>query len=286
MRRPDPADLDCTGHDGIGPRGRLWIPSGEPTAVALLVHGLKDHSGRYAGLAAALTDSGVAVIAFDLRGHGRSGGDRAWVRNFREYGSDLDVELQTVRSRYPDPPLVLFGHSLGGAIAARYALDHPERVSSLVLSAPALRPPPGTNAAASGVVRLLGVIAPHTRVFKPDLNGFSRDRSVVEAILRDPLVDSRPVPARTAAELLRTMASIRTDAPKLAVRLLALHGTADRITDLRGTSEFVDRVSSSDRRLVRVPGAYHDLFHEPESSDLRRELVEFVAARPSTGPPG
>jgi acylglycerol lipase len=284
MSSPNPTDIECTGRDGIGLRGRIWSPSGVPSTVAVLVHGLKDHSGRYAEVAASLTNAGAVVVAFDLRGHGRSGGDRAWVRSFGDYGSDLDAEIQAVRTRYSDPPLLLFGHSMGGAIAARYTLDHPERVGSLVLSAPALRPPPGTSAAAGGVVRLLSGLAPHTRIFKPDISGFSRDPTVVDGIQRDPLVDPRPVPARTAAELLRTMGTLRADARKLAVRLLAFHGTADRVTDIRGTTEFVDHVASADRRLVRVPGAYHDLFHEPEAADLRRELVQFADAGPSQPP--
>jgi acylglycerol lipase len=277
------SDLECAGSDGIGLKGRLWSPLGAPKGIIQVVHGLKDHGGRYSGLAASLADAGFATAAFDLRGHGRSGGDRAWVRRFDEYSVDLDLEVQALRARLPEPPLVLFGHSMGGAIAARYALDHPERLTGLVLSAPALRPPAGTRAGTTGVVRLVSVVAPHARIFRPDVDGFSRDRSVVEAMAKDPLIDQRPVPARTAAELLRMMDSIRRDAPKLALPVLVLCGTADRVTDPAGSGEFVSRVSSANRRLVRLLGAYHDLLHEPEAPELRRTIVEFALGVASDG---
>jgi acylglycerol lipase len=280
---PSTSDIDCTGSDGIGLKGRLWTPLGTPKGIVQVVHGLKDHGGRYSGLAASLADAGFTTAAFDLRGHARSGGDRAWVRRFDDYSADLDLEMQALRARLPEPPLVLFGHSLGGAIAARYALDHPERLTGLVLSAPALRPPAGTRAGTTGVVRLVSELAPHARIFRPDVADFSRDRSVVEAMANDPLIDQRPVPARTAAELLRTMDSIRRDAPKLALPVLVLCGTADRVTDPLGSGEFVSRVSSTNRRLIQVPGAYHDLLHEPEAPELRRTIVEFAVGVASDG---
>jgi acylglycerol lipase len=272
-----PADLESTGADGLGLKGRLWAPEGTPSAIVHAVHGLKDHSGRYSELGESLTVAGVGLAAFDLRGHGRSGGDRAWVRRFPEYSADLDRELTVVQSRYPGVPVVLYGHSLGGAVAARYALDHPDRFRGLVLTAPALRPPAGTKAGTAGIVRLLSAIAPHVRVFRPDVAGFSRDRAVVDAMATDPLIDQRPIPARTASELLRSMRPILADAPRLAAPLLVLHGTADRVTDPSGSAEFVSRVASPTRQLVSVPGGYHDLLHDSAGSDLRRTIVEFVS---------
>ena len=48
----------------------------QPKAVVCLVHGLGEHTGRYAHVAAALNDAGYAVLGVDLRGHGKSGGPR------------------------------------------------------------------------------------------------------------------------------------------------------------------------------------------------------------------
>jgi acylglycerol lipase len=280
-------DLASTGGDGTSLVGRLW-PVGAPCRhLLLLVHGLKDHSGRYAEVAAALNARGIAVAAFDLRGHGRSGGERAWVRRFEEYAADLDAELRLLDERVGRVPITLFGHSLGGAVASRYAIDHPQRFRGLVLSSPALRPPSNAPAGAAGAVRFLSAVAPHARIFRPDVPGFSRLPAVVESILGDPLVDQKPVPARTAAELLKTMSSVRRDAPGVRLPILVFHGTADRVTALEGSQEFVDRSASSDKRLLRVPDAFHDLWHEPEAPDLRRELADWISARADlSGAPG
>jgi acylglycerol lipase len=280
MREDSPSDLEAVGLDGTRLIGRLWTGSGTPRSAVVIVHGLKDHSGRYGEVADELTGRGIAVAAFDLRGHGRSEGERAWTRRFEDFGTDLDAEIQVVRERLGEIRPILFGHSLGGAIAARYALDHSDRLQGLVLSAPALRPPANAPPGAAGFVRLLSAIAPHARVFRPNVAGFSRIPAVVQGILSDPMVDPKPVPARTAAELLRTMASVRRDSPRLRLPVLAFHGTGDAVTSAGATKEFVDGLGSPDRRLRTVPGAYHDLWHEPEAAALRREFADWVSQRP------
>ncbi len=240
-------DLETHGGDGTRLVGRRWVAPSPAKGLLVLGHGLKDHGGRYEAVAAALNAVGVTVVAFDLRGHGRSAGDRAWVARFGEYDSDLAAAVRSARDSCPQVPLVLFGHSMGGAIAARYALDHPDDLQGLVLSAPALRPPTGAPPGAAGLVRFLSVVAPHARVFRPDIPGFSRVPLVLAAMAADPLIDPRPIPARTAAELLRTMVTVRDDAARLRRPLLVLAGTADRVTDPAGGKEFVERSGSSAR---------------------------------------
>lgn len=280
MTPSTPADLETRGLDGTHLVGRAWGTESPPAINFVLIHGLKDHSGRYDELARVLTSHGTAVTAFDLRGHARSGGDRAWVRRFPEYGSDLDAELALLHAKSPSARTVLFGHSMGGAIAVRYALDHPERLAGLVLSAPALQAPDGTPKGAAGIVRLLSVLAPKARVFRPNIPGFSRVPAVLEAMAADPLIDPRPVPARTAAELLRTIDTIFRDAARLKVPLLVFQGSADRVTHPDGAGTLVEGVGSSPRRLRSVPGAFHDLWHEPEALLLRQELADWVEQLP------
>jgi len=93
---------------------------------------------------------------------------------------------------------------------------------------------------------------------------------------KDPLIDPRPVPARTAAELLRTMPTILADAGRWTAPVLVLHGTADRVTDPSGSASFVGNVRSASRRLISVPGAYHDLLHELEAEQLREAIAKWV----------
>jgi acylglycerol lipase len=270
--------LTVRASDGIVLRGRSWVPPEAPQRVVLVVHGLKDHSGRYADVAEALNARGGAVVAFDLRGHGRSDGERAFVSRFGVYGTDLDAERAFVTERFPGLPLTILGQSMGGAIVARNALDRPAGLAALALSSPALQPPAATSGAAVFGARLLSALAPHARIFRPDVAGFSRTAEVVQAMAADPLIDQRAIPARTAAELLRTMPTVIADVGRLGPPTWIAHGTADRVTNVEGSQAFARGAPHGRVSLQTIPGGYHDLWHEPEAPRLRTELAEFVVS--------
>jgi acylglycerol lipase len=274
-----PEEVHLTSSDGTPLVGSAWAPSGTPRAALLVVHGLKDHAQRYGELAGRLGALGVEVYGFDLRGHGRSGGARAWVGRFEEYIGDLEVVVGEVGRRSAGLPLYLFGHSLGGAIVTRYVLERSPRVAGIVLSAPALRRPAQVSAVAVGVTTLLSGIAPHAAVFRLPNRDFSRDPVVVEAMGTDPLISQPPAPARTAAELLRTMEWIRSRESGFSVPVLALHGTMDRLTHPEGTREFIDRIPARSKTRKSYPGLYHDLLHEPERAAVLADIETWLAPR-------
>jgi len=247
--------------------------------VLVVVHGLKDHGQRYGELASRAKARGVATYAVDLRGHGRSEGRRAWVGRFEEYLSDLDVVLGEVSSRHPGLPQYLFGHSMGGAIVTRYVLDRDAKVAGVILSAPALRPPANVSAAAVAITKFLGIVAPRAAVFRLPNADFSRDPSVVQAMEVDPLISQAPAPARTAAELLRTMAWIRSREGGFSAPVLAMHGSADKLTHPEGSLAFIASVTSASKTLRSYPGLYHDLLHEPERETVLGDIEAWLVPR-------
>src|SRR5205823_4114544 len=128
---------------------------------------LKDHSARYAQIAIAFARRGVAVYAFDLRGHGRSAGERVVVRAFDDYLDDLDVFVRNVANVERNKPLFLFGHSMGGAIVTLYAIEKRPRLAGLVTSGAALEvDAPGALVVAT---EIFGEAAPGLAVLKLDL---------------------------------------------------------------------------------------------------------------------
>lgn len=170
--------------DGIQLFHRRWAhPS--PRAGLLIVHGLKDHSGRYAEFANSLAKAGWQVDAFDLRGHGRSTGPRQRIHRFNEYVLDLGAEVSEVQATAPTRPLFLFGHSLGGSIVARFALERRPKVQGIVLSAPALQAPAGVSGFAVGFTKFLSAVAPGAHVLNLRNDQFSRDPAVVAAMAAD-----------------------------------------------------------------------------------------------------
>ncbi|MHB8417315.1 MAG: alpha/beta hydrolase [Myxococcales bacterium] len=267
------------GAGGLRLYQQAWRPSGTPRAVVVIVHGLKDYSGHYAAFARELVAHGFAVHGLDLRGHGKSPGDRVWVDSFNDYLDDLDAFLKVVRQREPGRPIFLFGHSMGGGIAALYTITRQPELAGLVLSGPALKPGADVSRLLIGVTKLLAAVAPHLRVMDlPDEN-FSRDPAIVAAMKTDPLIDNRAGPARTAAELLRAFDRIEAHEEAVRVPLLDMHGTRDKLTNPEGSRELVARAASKDKTLKLYSGLYHDLLHEPEKAQVTADVVAWLDAR-------
>ena len=291
--RPDPAPPPGSttevfvAADGTQLLARSWAPAGPPRAAVVIVHGLKDYSARYAGLASRLAGEGFAVFAFDLRGHGRSAGPRVAPRDWNDYVGDLDRFLALVERRVPGKPVFLFGHSMGGAIATRAAELHRPEVAGLALSGAALAidAPPLLIAA----TRLAGFLAPGAPALALDDHDFSSDPANAAALARDPLVSDPPAPARTAAGLVAGIAAIWRDVARLDMPLLAMHGTADRLTAPWGSRALIATAPARDKTLRIYDRYFHDLLHEPGGKGRRVEddLVAWLDAHAAghAGPP-
>ncbi len=126
--------------DGISIYLQAWMPE-NPKAALLLVHGLGEHSGRYAELAKRLNSLGISVFTFDGRGHGKtaSGNLDAYFESYLHYLDDIDVLLGKVKSYSPGLPVFLYGHSMGGGMAAAYVLKYQPELAGVVLSSPAIK---------------------------------------------------------------------------------------------------------------------------------------------------
>jgi alpha-beta hydrolase superfamily lysophospholipase len=256
-----------------------WRPF-ESRGSVLIVHGLKDHSARYGALAEELVAEGFAVHAYDLRGHARSAGARAWVDSFDDHLRDLDAVVRHVLWREHGAGggrMFLFGQGMGGAIAALWTLRRAPPLAGLVLSGAALKCDDAPLEART--TRVLAALAPHARILQTDLRRASRDRGTVEDSLRDALVQKAPAPARTARELLDAMAAIDAQTPELTVPLLAMHGSADPIQSSQGSRRLVARARSVDKQLYLYDGLAHDLLHEPERARVMRDVSTWMAER-------
>src|SRR5262249_3006374 len=205
---------------------------------------LKDYSAHYTALAERLVSHGYAVYAFDLRGHGRSRGDRAYVNDFDEYLDDLDVFLDRVKKREPNRPLFLFGHSMGGAIVTLYTITHKPELKGLLLSGAALKVGSDISSFLVGVTKIIAAIGPDLPVMELEDEAFARDPAVVREMSADPFILHIKGPAQTAAEVLRAIERIQASMESLTVPVLILHGEADRLTNPEGSKELNQRAGS------------------------------------------
>jgi alpha-beta hydrolase superfamily lysophospholipase len=265
--------------DGIRLYEQWWLPGSEPLGVVVVVHGLSEHGGRYAQLADDLNRRGYAVHAMDLRGHGQSDGARGMILAFDEYLDDVEMLLARVADRYPDKPVFLFGHSMGGAIAALLGIVRPPNVRGLILSAPAIQIGDKVFPVLRYLAAFVSRFLPTLRFVRVGCRFISRDPAVVQAFRDDPLVFHGRLPVRTGAEILRAAKRIQSDANRLALPLLVLHGTGDFATDQAGSRLLVARAASTDKTLRLYEGLYHEVFSEPERDQVAADLLAWLDGR-------
>jgi alpha-beta hydrolase superfamily lysophospholipase len=281
--RPEAGTDVFAARDGTQLLSRKWAAQGEVKGVLVIMHGLKDYSARYAHLAERAAAAGFDVYAFDLRGHGRSAGPRVAPDDWNDYVDDLDRFLASVEQKEPGKSVFLFGHSMGGAIAARAAEVHKSKLAGLILSGPAIQidAPPLLIAA----TRMSGFLTPQFPAFKLDNGDFSSDPANEAAMDRDEWISNPPAPAKTAAGLVAGMSEIWNDLDQLTMPLLAMHGTADKLTAPSGSRALVHFAPASDKTLKIYDGYFHDLLHEPagKGTKVEEDVVTWLAAH--TGGP-
>jgi lysophospholipase len=187
---------------------------------------------------------------------------------------DLDTVVEIARRDLPGHPVFMLGHSMGGAIALEYALAHQDKLAGLVLSAPAAANE--APAAARVGARIASRLVPRAPVHKLDVTGISRDPDEVRSYQADPLVDDKPMRARTVGELVAAFGRFPDALPRLTIPLLVMHGTGDRLTSVAGSKMIAQRAGSADKELRLYDGFYHELINEPEP-DRERIMGEIVA---------
>ena len=265
--------------EGISLYYQCWLPGKDPTAVLLIVHGLAEHSGRYANLVNYFVARGYAVYGFDQRGHGRSEGLRGYVARFSYYLHDLITFFHMVRHRHRDAKIFIVGHSVGGTIATACAVHHQDEFAGLILSGAALKPGASLSPAKIMLARCLSLLLPKMGVEVIDASALSRDKAVVDAYVSDPLVYRGKIRARLGAELIKAMQKLPYQVPEIHLPILVMHGTADRLSDPEGSQMLYERVASRDKTLKLYNGFYHEIFNEPGHKQVLDDMETWLAAR-------
>jgi len=262
--------------DGLELYGREWPVAAEPRAVVALVHGLGEHCGRYGHVARALNDAGYALMAFDLRGHGRSAGPRGHTPSLAALMDDIELLLQQAGERFPGRPCFLYGHSLGGLLVLNYALRRRPALAGAIVTGPALRTPMEGQGFKVTLARLMSRLLPGlTMASGLPVEALSRDPAVVQAYVSDPLVHDRAT-ARLAVELFSAARWALEHADEFPpVPLLIMHGGADRICLPEGSCDFAARVPG-ECTLKVWEGLYHEVHNEPEQHEVLRFMIEWL----------
>ena len=267
--------------DGLQLHVREW-PCSNARGCVLIVHGLGEHIGRYAHVAARLNAWGWAAVGYDQRGHGASEGGRGALHHRDDLLRDLALVVDAVRAKNSGP-LVLLGHSMGGLVAARFVAGASARpvpawarpVDALVLSSPALDA--GTTAWQKLLLAVLGPLAPNLAAgngLKPAW--ISRDAAVVGAYMADPLVHDRITP-RLARFIVDAGVRVRSNAATWSVPTLLLYAGSDRCVAPAGSAAFAAPAPSAVLTVQEFKPLYHEIFNEPEQAEVFAVLGGWLA---------
>jgi len=267
--------------DGVTIHVHDWQPDTPPRAVVQIAHGMGEHAGRYAPLAAALTEQGFAVYANDHRGHGLSRhavpgylGENGWNRLVE----DLAALSGIAHERHPGLPLVLISHSLGSFAAQQYILRHASLINAVALT--------GTTAAdvmLAGQSTEEDPLRALNAAFEPARTPFdwlSRDERAVDAYLADPLcgfsLDAQGMADLAAA--LPTLADPQGVPARLPISVMV--GDMDPLNEQLQLSDLLVKryrtAGVTDITYRTYPGARHELFNETNSQEVINDLLTWV----------
>ncbi len=242
-----------------------------PVAVILLVHGLGEHSSRYAGWAARFNERGVAVRAFDLPGHGLSEGRRGVIPFPEKVYDTVDAILGSIRDEFPGVPVFLYGHSLGGGIVLNYLVRRKPELTGAIVTSPWLflteTPPKAKVIVASLAGRLFPGMTQPSGLKTQYL---SRDPEVVEAYRTDPLVHGQ-ISAGLYRWVNDAAAETLARAAEITIPLLLVHGRDDMIISPASSVQVAEAAPRATLKL------WDKGYHELHNDLLREEHFDLIA---------
>ncbi|OUC14159.1 MAG: lysophospholipase [Alkalinema sp. CACIAM 70d] len=255
-----------------------WYPQNHAKAILAIVPGIGGHCGLYEHIIQTLVPHNYAIFSFDLRGNGRSEGQRGYINRWQEFRDDLDTFLQWILTQAPHCPIFLLGQSLGGLIVLDYVLRNPAvttQIQGVIALSPALGQV-GVSPFKMALGQVLSRLYPRFRLHSGiPLSAASRDPIALAADAQDPLRHDW-VTARLATEFLATIEHVQSHADQWTCPLLILHGEADRVTLPEGSRQFFDAIPFSDKEKKEYPGAYHELQNDLNYSTVIADLEDWL----------
>lgn len=267
-------EFNLKSYDNINLFGQSWLPEGEIKAVINLIHGIGEHSTRYASMAEYYTAKGIAIYAIDYRGHGKSEGKRGHTPEYESLMKDIDKLMEFSAKDNSCKNVFIYGHSLGGNLVINYVLRRKPNITGLIATSPWLKlafEPPKFDVFMGGIIKK--ILPSFTQKSKLDISQLSRNDESNNKYEKDDLVHgyvsvSTFFGAREAARWALENAS------KMHVPFLLMHGSADKITSPEGSKEFALK---SDKTELKIwDGFYHEMHNEKENEQIFYWVINWI----------
>lgn len=276
--------------DGLKIYCKYWYPQSSDyerlRAAVFICHGVGEHCQAYSKLASKLTDCDMLVFGHDHVGHGLSEGDRVHVSSNSTYPNDVIQHVNIIKNKHPNIPVFIIGHSMGGSVALKVAVDNKDMFAGMILLAPGLVS--GSSVPSASLVqnffgRTFANLFPQCQVKGMDPNLMSRDANIVKQYTDDPLVWHGRLKAKWAICQYDLFSELRSRLKEVTCPFFALHGTEDKLCDPSGSQMIYDNASSVHKQIKMYPGAYHQLHNEADGqgdealSDIVKWILDIIS---------
>ncbi len=244
-------------------------------AVVCIVHGMGEHGERYRHVAAEFAESGIATLALDQQGHGRSAGKRGHLPLDNAL-SDALLLLEEAGKRYPGLPLFLYGHSMGGNVALNCALRRLPAISGLIVTSPWLRlafaPPRAVEWVGRKLTRIVPALHQRTGLKPEQLYRVGYEQA---ALMEGDELCHTYVTLQTYVDFTASGLWAIEHGSSLRVPLLLMHGTEDRISSPEASGELAKRLGER-CSWVAWPGGYHELHNDIEGNKVIMDIKKWI----------
>jgi len=268
-------ELEWYSKDNLHIFARYWKPEGIVKGTISLIHGLGEHIGRYTHVGEFFSASGFALLAADMRGHGKSEGQRGHTPSMDALREDITRQVEEAQKQIPGTPIILYGHSLGGNLELSYCIRMHPQIAGVITTGPLLRTgfePPAWKLSLGRIMRnLMPTFAMSNGLDRDDL---SRDRQVVHDYNSDPLVHDR-VSARLGIEMIEEGLWLLENATKLSTPTLLMQGSEDRLCSPQANQEFAQKAGNL-CTLKMWEGLYHEIHNEPEKDQVLQYALQWI----------
>jgi len=257
---------------------QYWKTEEKLKANILLVHGLGEHSGRYAThFAEFFTNEGFSILTFDLPGHGKSSGKRGHIEKDDDFNKIINSVINYLRVSDPIVPIFLYGHSLGGLIVLDYLLEEKPQIKGVISTAPVLDTFKPIAPAKVKLAKKMKNILPSLSLDSGlDRSQLSRDEDVISAYNEDPLVHGA-TSARLGSYIIERGKYVLENLVDIELPSLVMVGTDEGIVSVNAINQFCESSPNCTKKIWK--GLYHELHNEPEKSDVMQYTAKWMTAQ-------
>lgn len=261
---------------------RLYLRRDIPeksVAIVVINHGFAEHLNRYDYVTKVLNIANIGVYRYDLRGHGRTESKKGYIDDFMDFVLDADEVVNLAKKEYPDLPLFMLGHSMGGFITLCYGIEKPYKLQGQIFSGAAVRKLPIFKGIKGDMIKLLGKIVPNLNIKNSLTNDICSVKEVAEEYSKDQLV-LKEVKLKLCIEfMIKGTEWIEKNIEKYEYPCLITHGEKDRIVPKEASIFLYNKISSKDKEIKIYDNLYHEILNENEKDKILSDIINWIYER-------